>query len=40
MLNLGAENPYAAPAYVHGDPHTDGMVTPLKPVRKEHKAPG
>lgn len=38
MLNLGAENPHVASAYVPGDPHTDGMVRPLKPARKEHEA--
>lgn len=40
MLNLGAENPHGASGYVPGDPHTDGMVRPLKPARKEHEAPG
>lgn len=40
MLNLGAENPRVASTYVPGDPHTDGMVGPPKPARKEHEAPG
>lgn len=40
MLNLGAENPHGASAYVPEDPHTDGMVRPPKPARKEHEAPG
>lgn len=39
MLNLGAENPHVASAYVPGDPYTDGMVRPLKPATEEHKGP-